>query len=80
LSRYGQQRQTLVNYLQVENAAGRDSALVSQRYGAGVASLIDLLDTQRTELTAGQNRIQAQTDLALDFVALQKSLGLGWQG
>ncbi|TCL05819.1 efflux transporter outer membrane subunit [Sodalis ligni] len=79
LSRYGQQRQTLVNYLQVENTADRDSALVSQRYGAGVSSLIDLLDTQRTALTAGQNRIQAQTSLALDFVALQKSLGLGWQ-
>ncbi|XBS70110.1 efflux transporter outer membrane subunit [Acerihabitans sp. KWT182] len=75
LSRYGQQRQTLVNYVQVENAAGHDSALVKQRYGAGVASLIDLLDTQRTALTAGQNRIQAQTDLALDYVALQKKLG-----
>ncbi|TKI03354.1 efflux transporter outer membrane subunit [Martelella alba] len=79
LSRYGQQRRTLANYLAVEDAARHDNVLVGQRYRAGVASLIDLLDTQRAELDAGRNRIQAQTDLALDFVTLQKSLGLGWQ-
>ncbi|WP_369788435.1 efflux transporter outer membrane subunit [Rouxiella sp. WC2420] len=79
LSRYGEQRQTLANYLNVEQTAGRDQKLMQQRYSAGVASLIDVLDTQRTELTASQNRIQSQTDLALDYVALQKSLGLGWQ-
>lgn len=79
LSRYGEQRQTLVNYLNVEETAGRDQQLMQQRYNAGVASLIDVLDTQRTELSASQKRIQSQTDLALDYVALQKSLGLGWQ-
>jgi multidrug efflux system outer membrane protein len=52
---------------------------MKQRYGAGVASLIDVLDTQRTQLNASQKRIQSQTDLALDYVALQKSLGLGWE-
>lgn len=79
LSRYGEQRRTLVNYLKVEQTAGQDQQLMKQRYEAGVASLIDVLDTQRTELSASQKRIQSQTDLALDYVALQKSLGLGWQ-
>ncbi|WAT02786.1 TolC family protein [Rouxiella chamberiensis] len=79
LSRYGEQRQTLVNYLDVEHAAGRDEKLMQQRYNAGVASLIDVLDTQRSQLDASQKRIQSQTDLAVDYVALQKSLGLGWQ-
>ena len=79
LSRYGEQRQTLVNYLSVESSTDRDQKLMQQRYRAGVASLIDVLDTQRTQLDASQKRIQSQTDLALDYVALQKSLGLGWQ-
>jgi multidrug efflux system outer membrane protein len=79
LSRYGEQRRTLVNYMTVETMAGQDERLMKQRYGAGVASLIDVLDTQRTQLNASQKRIQSQTDLALDYVALQKSLGLGWE-
>lgn len=79
LSRYGEQRRTLVSYMTVEQAADRDDVLMKQRYNAGVASLIDVLDTQRTQLSASQKRIQSQTDLALDYVALQKSLGLGWQ-
>jgi outer membrane protein TolC len=50
-----------------------------QRYSAGVATLIDLLDTQRTEFTAQQNVVAGQAELLKDFVSLQKSLGLGWQ-
>ena len=50
-----------------------------QRYGAGASSLIDLMDTQRTQFTAQQNLIEGQADLLKDFVSLQKSLGLGWQ-
>jgi outer membrane protein TolC len=49
-----------------------------QRYSAGVATLIDLLDTQRQEFTSQQNVVAGQAELLKDFIALQKSLGLGW--
>lgn len=52
---------------------------MDQRYRAGVASMIDLLDTQREALAAQPNVIAGQAELIKDYVSLQKSLGLGWQ-
>ena len=61
-------------------AVARGSAtLMRQRYTAGVATLIDLLDTQRQEFTAQQNVVAGQAELLKDFVSIQKSLGIGWQ-
>lgn len=79
LSRFGHQRVDLASQTEIEASAARSAALVSQRYRAGVASLIDLLDVQRADFSARQNRIAAQASLLKDFVSLQKSLGLGWQ-
>ena len=79
LSRYGQQRQTVMDLANVTHSADRASQLMQQRYKAGAASLIDYLDTERSRLSAQQNQISAQTQLVTDFVAVQKSLGLGWQ-
>jgi len=45
---------------------------------AGTASLIDVLDSERQQLSAEQNLAQAQAALTNDFIALQKALGLGW--
>jgi outer membrane protein TolC len=52
---------------------------MQQRNQAGASSLIDLLDVQRQQLSATDRAVQAQVQLVVDFVALQKSLGLGWQ-
>ena len=52
---------------------------MDERYRAGVASMIDLLDTQREALSAQQNVIAGQAELIKDYVSLQKNLGLGWQ-
>jgi NodT family efflux transporter outer membrane factor (OMF) lipoprotein len=79
LSRYGHQRDSVDRLTQVRVSADRSAALMSQRYAAGASSMIDLLDTQRTQFSAQQNLAQAQAELAKDFIALQKSLGLGWQ-
>ena len=79
LSRYGHQRESVLSLEQVQASADRSAALTRQRYRAGTASLIDLLDTQRTQLTAQQNTVAGQAELIKDFVSLQKSLGLGWQ-
>jgi outer membrane protein TolC len=78
LSRYGHQRDTVVRLQQIEVSADRSATLMRQRYDAGASSLIDLLDTERTQFTAQQNLVQGQADLLKDFASLQKSLGLGW--
>lgn len=79
LSRYGHQREHLVRLQQVQASADRSAQLTRQRYTAGVANLIDLLDAQRTEFVAQQDVVAGQGELLKDFVSLQKSLGLGWQ-
>jgi NodT family efflux transporter outer membrane factor (OMF) lipoprotein len=78
LSRYGHQREHLATLQRVEASADRSATLMRQRHAAGVASLIDLLDTQRVQFTAQQNAVAGQAELLKDFVSLQKSLGLGW--
>ncbi|TKC87344.1 efflux transporter outer membrane subunit [Trinickia terrae] len=79
LSRYGHQREHVVRLEQVQVSADHAAALMQQRYAAGVATLIDLLDTQRTQFSAQQDVVAGQAELLKDFVSLQKSLGLGWQ-
>jgi NodT family efflux transporter outer membrane factor (OMF) lipoprotein len=79
LSRYGHQREHVVTLQKVQASASHSATLMRQRYTAGVATLIDLLDTQRSEFTAQQNVVAGQAELLKDFVSLQKSLGMGWQ-
>jgi NodT family efflux transporter outer membrane factor (OMF) lipoprotein len=79
LSRYGHQREHLVTLQKVQASADRSATLTRQRYRAGASSLIDLLDTQRTQFSAQQNVVAGQAELLKDFVSLQKSLGLGWR-
>jgi outer membrane protein TolC len=40
---------------------------------------LEWLDAERTRFAAQQNRVAAQAELIKDYVALHKSLGLGWQ-
>ena len=79
LSRYGHQREHIVRLEQVDASAQHASTLMRQRYVAGVATAIDLLDTERTEFSAQQDVVAGRAQLLKDFVLLQKSLGLGWQ-
>jgi NodT family efflux transporter outer membrane factor (OMF) lipoprotein len=79
LSRFGHQRESVTRLQKVETSADRSATLMRQRYAAGASSMIDLLDTQRTQFSAQQNLVEAQADLLKDFVSLQKSLGLGWR-
>jgi len=79
LSRYGHEREHLVRLEAVQRSADRASALMQERFTAGVATLIDLLDTQRTAFSAQQDVVAGQAELLKDFVLIQKSLGLGWR-
>ncbi|WP_144161934.1 efflux transporter outer membrane subunit [Paraburkholderia sp. BCC1885] len=79
LSRYGHERQNAVSLREVEDSATHAAVLTEQRYRAGTTTALDWLDTERTRYSAEQNRIQSDAQLIKDYVALQKSLGLGWQ-
>jgi NodT family efflux transporter outer membrane factor (OMF) lipoprotein len=79
LSNFGSARRQLLVAQQARASADRSTALMQQRRDAGAASLIDLLDVQRQQLAAQDSAAQAQVQLLVDYVALQKSLGLGWQ-
>jgi NodT family efflux transporter outer membrane factor (OMF) lipoprotein len=79
LSRYGHQRKYVAELRAVEAAAAKASSLTEMRYRAGTSSALDWLDAERTRFSAEQDRVAAEAELIKDFVALQKSLGLGWQ-
>jgi outer membrane protein TolC len=49
------------------------------RYRAGTATALDWLDAERTRFSAEQDRVAGEAEMIKDFVALHKSLGLGWQ-
>jgi multidrug efflux system outer membrane protein len=80
LTHYGQQRQVLQRLLAQQASAGRTLGLAQQRRQAGVASQLELLDARRSDIDARLKALEGETTLLTDFVALQKSLGLGWQG
>ena len=78
LSRFGHARQDVIAQGRVKASADRAAELMRQRQAAGVASVVDVIDTERTRLAAEQNLLLAKAALVQDYVALQKSLGLGW--
>jgi NodT family efflux transporter outer membrane factor (OMF) lipoprotein len=80
LSRYGHQREYVVKLEAVETSAAKASSLTEMRYRAGTSSALDWLDAERTRFSAEQDRVAGEAELIKDYVALQKSLGLGWQG
>ncbi len=79
LSRLGHAREDVMVLARVKASADRAAALTEQRQRAGVASVADVLDTERTRQSAEQNLESARAQLTLAYVSLQKSLGLGWE-
>lgn len=79
LSRFRQRRTSVATVARVRASADRAAQLMAARQRLGTASLIDLLDTERQQLSAERNLAQAQAALTSDFIALHKALGLGWE-
>ena len=50
-----------------------------QRFDAGTATRIQLLDAERQSLSAAQALTQGTAAMTADYIALQKALGLGWK-
>jgi NodT family efflux transporter outer membrane factor (OMF) lipoprotein len=79
LARFRQRRVTVATLARAVNIAGRAADLTRERQRAGTATAMDLLDAERTRIGAEQRLASAETALTVDFVALHKALGLGWQ-
>jgi multidrug efflux system outer membrane protein len=79
LAQYGQQRQVLQRLQAQQASSGRTLALAQQRRAAGVSGQLDLLDARRNDIDVRLKSLDGEATLLKDFVALHKSLGLGWQ-
>jgi outer membrane protein TolC len=79
LSRFGAARTRLAHLAQGEAAAQRDEALGAQRFAAGTASGLEQIGRENARLQASLSLAQANADLTLDFIAVNKALGLGWK-
>ncbi len=78
LSRFGNARLQVASLARAEQSAARSAMLNDQRVSAGTSSLIDQLDIERQRLTAAIALSQGTAALSNSYVAVQKSLGLGW--
>lgn len=79
LARYGRQRDDVVNLTEALAAADRTAGLTAKRVAGGTASQLDVLAAEQHRLSAQADLTTASDQLTLDYVALQKSLGLGWE-
>ncbi len=78
LDRFGRQRNTVGDYANAKTSAERVYSLTEIRLRAGTASTTDVLDADSKRIQAQLSYQQAVAQLSTDFVAMQKSLGLGW--
>ncbi len=78
LARFGATRQQLAGLIRSQRSAGIAATLNRQRFEAGTSTLIDQLDIERQELSAISAVSQARAQLTIDYIAVQKALGLGW--
>lgn len=79
LARFGQQRVGLAARAQIKFQADRAAGLNRQRFAAGAISRADLDQALRDQQQASADLVRAKAALTLGWIALQKSLGLGWK-
>ena len=78
LNRFGRQRNTVGDYANAKSSAEQVYSFTEIRLRAGTASTTDLLDADSKRVQAQLSYQRAVAQLTTDFVAIQKSLGLGW--
>jgi NodT family efflux transporter outer membrane factor (OMF) lipoprotein len=78
LARFGEQRDTVLRLAAADASAEHVYALTEIRLRGGTASTIDVLDADSRRLQAEIDYQKGLAQLSSDFIALQKSLGLGW--
>ena len=79
LSTYARQRERVRSLMSVQASADRVSRLTAIRVAGGTSAVIDQLDAEEQRADAEVALATARAKLTLDYIALQKSLGLGWR-
>lgn len=79
LSAYATGRQGMVRHEQAVEAARNAAQLARQMFQAGLVSFQEVLDTQRTLLSAEDSLATAHGDILVSVVQLYKALGGGWE-
>ncbi len=78
LARYGQQRDAVADLGLARASAAESYRLTELRFRGGTVATTDVLDADTRRNQADLSYQQALAQLTQDYVALQKSLGLGW--
>jgi NodT family efflux transporter outer membrane factor (OMF) lipoprotein len=78
LARYGQQRDAVTDLALARASAAESYRLTEIRLRGGTAATTDVLDADSRRNQADLNYQQGLAQLTQYYVALQKSLGLGW--
>lgn len=78
LARFGQQRRTVAALAEIKRSADQSAVLMRQRFESGVISRGDYLEAERQQVLAEANLRSAVAALTGAYIAIQKSLGLGW--
>jgi NodT family efflux transporter outer membrane factor (OMF) lipoprotein len=78
LAMYGRQRDNLENLIGVEDSAERASRLTGLKVEGGTATSLDQIAAERDRVSAEDNVAYGTAQLTLDYIRLEKSLGLGW--
>ena len=78
LARYGQQRDAVTDLALARASAQESYRLTELRLRGGTAATTDVLDADTRRTQADLSYQQGLAALTQDYVALQKSLGLGW--
>lgn len=78
LSAFRASRENVASLARAEASAAKVEELERQRFELGAAGKSALLDAQLAHNSARQALGRARAQLTMNFVALQKALGLGW--
>jgi multidrug efflux system outer membrane protein len=76
---FNQQRVRVDHLIEQSTQSKRAADLARVRYEEGATSFLELLDAERTQLSAEDDLAQAEAAINTRAVALYKALGGGWQ-
>ncbi|TCV96486.1 multidrug efflux system outer membrane protein [Luteibacter rhizovicinus] len=76
---FNQQRTRVEKLIEQATQSERAASLAKIRYEAGATDYLELLDAERTQLTAEDQLAEAEAGINVRAVALYKALGGGWE-
>ncbi|QDK35508.1 efflux transporter outer membrane subunit [Sphingomonas sp. IC081] len=79
LARYREGRIQVAELARARDKAAEAETLAAQRFAAGTATRIALLNARSDRNSAEQNLVSARAQLTAGYVSIQKSLGLAWK-